>query len=509
MPQTPKYITVNGVMKKNPDYHPDGAAPSKAAAAASAVAPLAIVSSIEDVMAASEIQMAKTGLPVPMAQSTTETIEMMQDEEMLLRFKSKQPLDGGVILDSLGAKFAQYETPLGMVNKLMMLTEYKLDFLVDDSGSMASATDVEITAAGEFMQQAIAEQLRRAPRPGEKMTRLQEAEDRLHTMVGLLAYIPVEHMQIRFLNSKEELTLVRTGKTPEQFEAYAHDAIRRQFSRLKSGSTPVKAALSTGFNLEGKWSHYFFNDGEPDEGGENIAHQIRTRKNPELHPLTLISCTNEDGATDWMKHADTAPYVAELDDFNDERDEVLKNQGPAFSYTRGLWMLSQLVASINPYDLDALDENLPLTNYTLSNIYGRKLNPREYQYYFENNPHAALYVKEYKRFLTEENFAKQIISSQEQLRREESAGYLNGERCGRPLANISAKLGPITEEAYTEFAKEYADPAQKQASAASLAPHSSFMPAPAAGALYPPQAAAYPPTQADGLLYPPPADYKF
>ena len=190
----------------------------------------------------------------------------------------------------------------------------------------------------------------------------------------------MEHMQLRFLNDQRVTVLDRTGKTPAEFEAFAHKEIRSRFAALRLGTTPVAAPLQTGFNYPGKWSHYLFNDGVPNEGGAPISQLIINRSNPVNHDLTLISCTNEDTETAWMKAVDgKAAFVAEVDDFLDEKDEVVKKQGEAFPYSRGLWILSQLVASINPFDLDALDENLPFTKFTLDNILGRQLNPNEYE----------------------------------------------------------------------------------------------------------------------------------
>lgn len=472
-----KYITVNGVMKKNPKYVSDEIQKPTTTSDT-----LAVVSSPDDIIIASDIQAQNTGVVVPMASSTSDTFEMMQDAEMLEKYKSRVPLDGGDLLDKIGHKFARYETPLGMINKLMMLTAYKLDFLVDDSGSMSAPTDVDAIDATEPVKSVIREKLGREPRPGEKMTRIQEAEDRLHIMVGILAYLPVEYMQVRFLNDRTPSILQRTGETPEEFEVHAHKEIRRRFAALKLGSTPVRDPLQIGFNYPGKWSHYLFNDGVPNEGGPAIAQQIISRKKPEDHALTLISCTDEDDETLWMKEVDgKASYVAEVDDYGDESVEVKGKQGEAFPFTRGLWILCQLVASINPFDLDALDENLPLTCATLSNILGRQLNPNEYQYYFERNPNAVLYVKEYSRFLGEELFARQIISTSEQERREKSAGYHNGERPKGPLANISSKLAPITEKAYQAFMEKYsanpslAQPAAPVMSSVTIAPYAAFM----------------------------------
>lgn len=479
----PKYITENGVMKKNPLYN----APQPPAKQGNpqASAPLAVVSCVDDVMHASDIQAAKTGLTVPVAASTANTIDMLQEDDMLAKYKSPVPLDGGELLDVLGAKFAHYETPLGLVNKLMMLKDYKLDFLIDNSGSMSQETDVKASDATEPVKSCIRARLGREPISNEPhpdmMTRLEEAEDRLHIMVGFLAYLPIEHIQLRFLHEQQATVFYRTGKTPAQFEDHMHKEIRERFKTVRLlDSTPLAAPLKIGFDYSGKWSHYLFNDGAPNEGGKAIAQQIIHRKNPADHALTLISCTNEDGATAWMKLVDSkAKYVAELDDYSDERDEVVKKQGEAFPYTRGLWLLSQLVASINPEDLDALDENLPLTKYFLDNILGRQLNPNEYQYYFQRNPNAFMYVREYHRFLNQEVSARAIISEPDQEQRELNAGYIEGKRPAGYLANIAAQLDPITQEANQRFAAKFsAQPQQAQMSAATAAPHAAFMPPP-------------------------------
>ncbi|RUR05285.1 hypothetical protein [Legionella sp. km772] len=490
----PKYITINGVMKKKPNYVPPGGTEIPHATPVNASnAPLAVVSSMADIDHVQET----LGPPLPLSASTANTIEMLQDDYMLQKYKSRTPLDGGELLDQVGERFAKYEVPLGMLNKLMMLSEYKLDFLIDDSGSMSAPTDVDALDATEPVKTLISNRLGRPPRPGEKMTRIQEAEDRLHVMMSFLAYMPIEHIQLRFLNKHvngaKPFILIRDGKTPEEFEEYAHQEIRNQFASLRLAGTPVEKPLLDGFAQEGKWAHYLFNDGEPNEGGARIAKLIANRPHPENHPLTLISCTNEDNETKWMKEVDAqAKYVAEVDDFSDEKFEVERKQGSALPYTRGLWLLCQLVAAINPFDLDALDENLPLTKFTLDNILGRKLSPTEYQYYFEKNPNAALYVNEYSRFLNEELLAREIISSTVQDAREKNAGYISGERPEKPLANINSQLAPITAVAQRAFSAQYptttVDDVTKQLSAVSIAPNAAFMPPAPTSAAEPTQA---------------------
>ena len=130
-------------------------------------------------------------------------------------------------------------------------------------------------------------------------------------------------------------------------------------------------------------------------------------------------------------------------DYQDEKEEVLGDQGSGFPYTRGFWMISQLVAAINPDDLDAIDESLPFTKSTLDNLLGRTHTPQEYQFYFERNPHAPLYVDLYPRFLNEACFARALVPLQAQRQRETGAGYVNGKP---PTSSFGARpIGHLLE----------------------------------------------------------------
>lgn len=104
-----------------------------------------------------------------------------------------------------------------------------------------------------------------------------------------------------------------------------------------------------------------------------------------MNPVTFLSCTNEDEAVEWMKDCEEiAPYCAESDDFGDESREVLGDQGDALPYTRGFWLICQLVAAMNPDDLDAMDESIPFTKATLDNLLGIQHNEESYRYYFDS-----------------------------------------------------------------------------------------------------------------------------
>lgn len=286
------------------------------------------------------------------------------------------------------------------------------------------------------------------------MTRWQEAENRLHIILDILSFIPIQNLDIRFLNAPNVISLPRIGKDPNVFQREAHEIVRHTFATLEvKYKTPTFRELNKAFQESARYMeptiHYFFTDGVPsDASTETVAQLITNRIRPEHNPLTLISCSDNDDEVDWMKEVEEiAPYCAEIDDYKSEKEEVIYDQGPAFPYTKGFWLICQLVAAINPDDLDAIDENLPFTKYTLDNILGRVHTYQEYQFYFEKNPHAPLYVDLYQRFMTEQGFTRSIVSRDEQRRRETGAGYRNGKRPStsqyqRPISQL---LTPHTE----------------------------------------------------------------
>ncbi len=78
-----------------------------------------------------------------------------------------------------------------------------------------------------------------------------------------------------------------------------------------------------------------------------------------------------------------APYCSESDDFRDEANEVIRDQGVALPYSKGFHLICQLVAAMNPEDLDAMDESVPFTKFTLDNLLGVVHNDQSYKHYFD------------------------------------------------------------------------------------------------------------------------------
>lgn len=407
----PKYIFVDGVMKLDPAYVAEQAKLGNQPTVANPAQALTIISTPQDMNTAAAVQQAATGQPMQMAVTTTASMEIMRDPGFLSQFNAPAPLDGNAILNSLTAIFAQYEVPVGLVNKLLALSQYRLNFIVDDSGSMGNRTDTRMHEASAHIRQRYDNSGRRAANK-EQLTRWEEAQDRMHVMIDMLAYIPTGLITISFMNRPDRIILDHAGKDPGRFAFEAHDMIHRSFTNGPNGNTPILRCLTQSFaSANTATMHYLLTDGVPSDGTtQQVSDLVYRRQNPQMNPLTFIACTNDDSDTKWMKKIEeAAPLTSELDDFLSERKEVLKDQGPGFPFSRGFWLICQLVAAINPNDLDALDESYPLTRKTMNDLLGRQLSPQEYFKYFDANPNAKKFRPLYNEFLREDILAKDII----------------------------------------------------------------------------------------------------
>uniref|UniRef100_A0A7S1UXM7 VWFA domain-containing protein n=1 Tax=Grammatophora oceanica TaxID=210454 RepID=A0A7S1UXM7_9STRA len=411
-----KYVKVNGVMKLNPEYKRWKEAQSGGTVPATTVArpdqALPVVSSMEDHEKLNE----GVGQDVPLAESTNATIEMMQEPEISLE-AGMQPDE---MVDKLGAILNKYEVPMGLMNKLMMLSEYQsLEFIIDDSGSMVCQSDTI------------------NPTTKKMNTRWEEAQQRLKEMVEILAYVPFQQIGIEFLNRKDRVSLMRQdGQTPESFLQMAFSQIDAVFRRGPAGSTPALEKLQESL-IRGSGAtlaRYFFGDGTPNGGvvaQQEIIRILKSRQDPQGNPITFISVTNQDADVEWMKDAEeVVPYCSESDDFGDEMKEVLRDQGAALPYTKGFHLICQLVAAMNPDDLDAMDESVPFTKATLDNLLGIQSNEESYRHYFT--------------CFTQAQAARTVEGPADQLKKSFQWNY--NEFLRAPIANQIAQVGEMKQQ---------------------------------------------------------------
>jgi len=299
-----KYCKVNGIMKLNPEYKKYKEAQAKQAAASGGSAvpivvattvlnsaeALPVISSMDDYMTLNDNI---DGPDIPLAESTNATIEMLQEPEIA----AEAGLQTDDMIDQLGELLEKYEIPIGLTNKLMMLSEYQsLEFIVDDSGSMRLDTDT-------------INKLTRKP-----MSRWNEAHIRIKEMIEIISYVPFEQIGIEFLNRKDRISLKRNGRTPKVFMKNSFEQIDSCFKKGPSGTTPALEKLQESF-LRGQGANiarYFFGDGKPNGGMQainEIVNILKKRPYPEQNPMTFLSCTDDDDAVEWMKDAEEVRFL--------------------------------------------------------------------------------------------------------------------------------------------------------------------------------------------------------
>ncbi|MDR3492143.1 MAG: hypothetical protein P4M12_08915 [Gammaproteobacteria bacterium] len=407
MPQ--KYIIQNGRPVLNPQYQVEAgysSIPTSSNSIASAPSSLVVVSTMADQTAMCET----TNLDMP--KLFVDALSAMQSDEYVAKFKA-QDVDSGVLIDGLTKLFGQYEIPIGLMSKLTDFQDVRMHFKIDDSGSMTEKSNLSLCDASPYTQNLL-----KGQHPETKLTRWQEAEDRLHTYIDLLAYVPTGEIVLSNFDSLDrhnrlvkspEITLDRNGKSPDQFSLAAHIAIRQFFNRKPCLNTPIFLNMTNMINMsdeihaksELRTSNYLLTDGIPSGGVAEITQAknlLQTRKLTS-NPFTFLGCSNNPLDYKWTHEvSEIAPFSAAIPDFKDEKKIVLDVQGKVFPYTRGLWLLCSLAAALNRDDLFAINQDLPLTKLTIENVLGRSLTDNEYKYYFECHPCGRTFSPDYMLF---------------------------------------------------------------------------------------------------------------
>jgi hypothetical protein len=140
-----KYLLQNGVLTLNPRYNhtPNSSTTNfqsphlqQQISSHGSILPLAIISSQDDVPMIQQLQ-SDNGIVITeeMPFSTMETIRYMQTPEYCSYFNVTSERN---LFDELCAYFIRYEIPIGLVTKLLVLRDYRLNFMVDDSGDLPS-----------------------------------------------------------------------------------------------------------------------------------------------------------------------------------------------------------------------------------------------------------------------------------------------------------------------------------------------------------------------------------
>ncbi|GEM_PF-4197325 len=351
-------------------------------------------------------------------QQLQDTFAKMQSPDYVQAFETK--VDGKALVEGLKRVFIQNEIPLGLMTKLTDFRGLSLDFKIDNSGSMTRRANLLAADLSPYVADLSCHMKDKLGIPVDKhATRWEEAADRLHILIDVLAYVPTGPITLSFFDTEQkagkQLVLDRKGKSPEVFLKEAHQAIA-SFFKIESeeflGETPavvnlqnmLRKAKQQGANSDKPRPLYFLTDGDPTGPNGKAAEiqkfsQLLQSRDAQAIPFTILGCSNQRKDYAWMHEMEeVADYVAALPDFVDEQQEVLRDQGPRFPYSRGMWLLCNLAAALNPDDLDSMDQHPPFTKKTLENLLGRIMSAEEYSGYFYAHPNADDWKVDYDQF---------------------------------------------------------------------------------------------------------------
>jgi hypothetical protein len=336
--------------------------------------PLAILATPDDIMNATEAY-GSMGQQLVIPQATISALENTDSE----------------VLDILSTLFAKYEVPIGLLHKLIALKNYDLVFVLDDSGSMSTLSNLTTNDYSSDYMRGVCSGYQSTVSGPKRISRWDEEEDRLHLLMDFLVWIPTGLLKITFMNRANIIIVDKaSGLGPQALLDKVHTDIRTVFSKGPAGGTPIKRCLDQSIALGNikPTMIYLFTDGQPSDATiDSLKLLCKYRPKPINSPITFVSCTDEDAEVQWMKDVEEdGDYMSEIDDYVSERKEVLDSQGSGFPYTRGLWIMSLLVSAINPYDLDALDDEKPMRKSALSEILGYTLSESEYMIYWNGHP---------------------------------------------------------------------------------------------------------------------------
>lgn len=249
-------------------------------------------------------------------------------------------------------------------NKLRVLENYKIVYIIDDSGSMS-----------QQLNDTYDNENKNTNAYGHKKTRWQEAYEIVLTTLDISLCLSEDGIDIHFLN-RDSIYAVKDK-----------EIIDVAFSVDPEGGTPLVDTLVRVLKniksilLEKKVLIIIVTDGEPrnSSGGsdvhkfksllmnrcsyasfetevEGIASSASSTMSYNRLPVSILACTDDEESVNYLnKLDDEVPSLDVVDDYITERRQILNAQGSRFTFSHGDYVVKCLIGAIDP-EIDKLDE---------------------------------------------------------------------------------------------------------------------------------------------------------
>lgn len=240
-------------------------------------------------------------------------------------------------LQKLQAVLNRFEISIAEANELVVLEDYEMCIIADDSGSMQRpAAPANTRTIGQ-----------------ESRSRWDELKETVSEMVEIAACFDKSGIDVFFLN-RQPLPAVKSA---------ADQRFINVFAAPPSGTTPLTETLEkVAQKMSGERPVLLFilTDGEPNGGKWPLIRMLQSLTDGSGSTklrIQIMACTSEEDEIGWLNEVDSQlKQVDVTDDYYSEKQEVLR-AGIVQKFTRGDWCLKAMIGPISK-KFDAWDERM-------------------------------------------------------------------------------------------------------------------------------------------------------
>lgn len=257
----------------------------------------------------------------------------MQAKSNLAFAPSAPPLAGRTpMLAKLEAVLTRFEITIADANELVVLQDYEIVIIADDSGSMSrSAQPPHQRQLGKPVK-----------------SRWDELCETISEIVGIATCFDESGVDVYFLN-RQPLLGVKSA-TDVSF--------RRAFQTPPRGNTPLTETLQRVAQKCGDEQQtllFIMTDGEPNGGKDSFIRMVRDTVSRQRLRIQIMACTSEESEIGWLNALDhDLKEVDVTDDYYSEKAEVIQ-AGQVSQFTRGDWCMKAMLGPVSA-KFDAWDE---------------------------------------------------------------------------------------------------------------------------------------------------------
>mmetsp|Transcript_61689 Transcript_61689/g.156103 ORF Transcript_61689/g.156103 Transcript_61689/m.156103 type:complete len:288 (-) Transcript_61689:199-1062(-) len=229
-----------------------------------------------------------------------------------------------VMMHKLQAVLDRFEISIAEANDLVVLEDYDIVVIADDSGSMQNAAQPS--------------HMRTSGAPIK--TRWDELKETISEIIEIASCFNPAGIDVHFLN-RPTLPQVK----------HANDArFHAAFASQPSGRTPLTETLQRVAGqvcTERGVLLFILTDGEPNGGKRPFSRTLKSLVSSMKLRIQIMACTGDDEEVEWLNDLDCELTELDVtDDYHTERAQVLRT-GLAKRFTRGDWCMKAMLGPVS------------------------------------------------------------------------------------------------------------------------------------------------------------------